>query len=109
MRRLGSILMALGAVVGVGTGVAVLTGADIPGVGSWLVAVAVAKLGFIAGFTLIAAGAVLHRMAARSATGTMREIQPLSVRSADALTSGLPADTPLEQRDAVRQERRHTP
>ena len=52
--------MAVGAVVGVGTGVAVLAGVDMPGVGSWLVAVAVAKLGFIAAFALIAAGATLH-------------------------------------------------
>ena len=109
MRRLGSILMALGAVVGVGTGLAVLTGVDVPGVGSWLVAVAVAKLGFIAGFTLIAAGAVLHRMAAHSTPSTVPEIQPLSVRSENALTSGAPADAPLRQRDAVKQERRDTP
>jgi hypothetical protein len=109
MRRLGSILMVVGAVVGVGTGVAVLTGADIPGVGSWLVAVAVAKLGFIAAFTLIAAGAALHRMATRSAPSTVPEIQPLSVRSEKALTSGAPADAPLKQRDAVKQERRDTP
>ena len=109
MRRLGSILMTLGAMVGVGTGVAVLTGVDIPGVGSWLVAVAVAKLGFIAAFALIAAGAMLNRIAARSARSTMPEIEPPPVRSADALTRGLPADAPLKQRDAVKQERRDTP
>ena len=109
MRRLGSILMVVGAVVGVGTGVAVLTGADIPGVGSWLVAVAVAKLGFIAAFALIAAGAVLHRMATRSGPSTALEIEPLPVRSTDALTSGVPADAPLKQRDVVKQERRDTP
>ena len=101
--------MMVGAVVGVGTGVAVLTGADIPGVGSWLVAVAVAKLGFIAAFTLIAAGAALHRMGARSEPSTMPEMQPLSARSTDALTSGAPADAPLTHRDAVKQKRRDTP
>ena len=109
MRRLGSILMAVGAVVGVGTGVAVLTGADIPGVGSWLVAVAVAKLGFIAAFTLIAAGAALHRMGERSTPSTIPEIQPLSAGSENALTSGAPAAAPLQQRDAVKQEPRDTP
>ena len=57
--------MALGAFVGVATGVAVLADVDIPGVGSWLVAVAVAKLGFIAAFALIALGAVLRRFADR--------------------------------------------
>jgi hypothetical protein len=44
--------MALGALFGVGTGMAILTGVDVPGVGSWLVAVAVAKLGFISAFAL---------------------------------------------------------
>ena len=82
MRRLGTAFMALGAFVGVATGVAVLTGADVPGVGSWLVAVAVAKLGFIASFGLIGAGAVMHRIGARQARDTDTErvaamIEPL--------------------------------
>lgn len=88
--------MALGALVGVATGVAVLADVDVPGVGSWLVAVAVAKLGFIAGFSLIAAGALLRRAAARrERQGDMSVGPPTDQR----LTSGTPAAEPVAQRD----------
>ena len=98
MRRLGSILMVVGAIVGVGTGVAVLTGADIPGVGSWLVAVAVAKLGFIGSFALIAAGAVLRR-------ADKTPEQP-EASSPGALSSGTAPIQPIAKRDPIEQERR---
>ena len=108
MRRFGSILMALGVLVGVGTGVAVLTGVDVPGVGSWLVAVAVAKLGFIAGFTLIAAGAMLRRIASRS-----EQIPPPVLTSAgpsaERLAGGSLDAAFIRQRDAAKQEQRDTP
>ena len=106
MRRFGSVLMVLGAIVGVGTGLAVLTGVDIPGVGSWLVAVAVAKLGFIAAFALIAAGAILRRVAAppEHADSTDRGLPNAS--GATPLTSGTAPIQPVAKRDVVEQERR---
>ena len=64
MRRFGELLMALG--VGVGLLVALLIVAhfQFPGA-SWLVNVALAKLGFIAAGSLIAGGAVSVRIAKR--------------------------------------------
>ena len=98
--------MALGAIIGVATGIGVLTGVDIPGVGSWLVAVAVAKLGFIASFALIAVGAVLRRVAAPpeqlTAPGTASP-EPTADR---ALPSGTAPADPIVQRDRVEQQRR---
>jgi hypothetical protein len=95
MRRIGSTLMALGALVGVGTGIAVLGNVHIPGVESWLVAVAVTKLGFAAGFSLIAVGALLRRAAAR------REGGRVSVESSTRppLPAGVPAAEPVTQHD----------
>ena len=104
--------MALGALVGVATGLAVLAGVDVPGVGSWLVGVAVAKLGFITAFGLIGAGAVMHRIGARQPRGVDTErvtatVEPLEgERSLQAGTS--PAE-PLRQRDPVAEERRPGP
>ena len=109
MRRLGSILMALGALVGVGTGVAVLTGVDVPGVGSWLVAVAVAKLGFISGFALIAAGAILRRLASRSDPIPLATDLPSAGAARERLASGTIDTLPIRQKDAVKQERRDSP
>ena len=112
MRRLGTAFMALGAFVGVATGVAVLTGADVPGVGSWLVAVAVAKLGFIAAFGLIGAGAVMHRIGAREPRDADTErvaamVEPLEgERPFQAGTS--PAES-LRQRDPLAEDRRPGP
>ena len=53
--------MALGAFVGVATGLAIIADINVPGVSSWLVSVAVAKLGFISAIGLIAAGALMKR------------------------------------------------
>ena len=108
MRRLGSILLTLGALVGVGTGVAVVTGVDVPGVGSWLVAVAVAKLGFISGFALIAAGAILRRLASRSDEIPLAKDLPPAGRASERLESGTLDTLPIRQKDAVK-ERRNTP
>ena len=68
MRRLGSVLMTLGVAGGVATGLAILADVPVPGVGSWLVGVAVAKLALVGSTGLIAAGAALHRLGARSNT-----------------------------------------
>ncbi len=81
--------MALGAFVGVATGLAVLADVDVPGVGSWLVAVAVAKLGFIAAFTLIALGAIVRRMSDRDGGETNAE------RVAETLAPLEPEPRPL--------------
>lgn len=64
MRRIGELLMALG--VGVGLVLAFLVVGDFGVAGaSWLVNVALAKLGFIAAGGLIAGGAVSIRIAKR--------------------------------------------
>ena len=101
--------MALGAFVGVATGLAVLADVDVPGVGSWLVAVAVAKLGFIASFALIAAGAVLHRVGKRSSVDAdvarvAQTVEPL--QAPPPLEAGSPPATPVQGPDPVA-ERRH--
>ena len=66
MRRVGTALLALGVVVGVGTGIGILYGRPLPGVESWLANVAVAKLSFIAALGLIGAGAFLRRAGERA-------------------------------------------
>ena len=109
MRRFGTALMALGAFVGVATGLAVLADVDVPGVGSWLVAVAVAKLGFIASFALIAAGAVLHRVGKRSSVDAdvarvAQTVEPL--QAPPPLEAGSPLARPVQRPDPVSEERR---
>jgi hypothetical protein len=65
MRLLGGVLLALGVGIGIAVALGMLVGIDIPGV-SWLVAVGLVKLTLIASGGLIAAGAVLQRLARRS-------------------------------------------
>lgn len=103
MRRLGSAFMAFGVFVGVATGLAVLTGVDVPGVGSWLVGVAVAKLGFISAFALIAAGAVMHRIGRRSThdTDVERVEETLQPLEAGQRALGPPPAEPLRPRDVA--------
>lgn len=69
MRRVGQVLMILGALVGGAVGLGILLGLSIPGV-SWIVAVGLAKLSLLASGGLMAGGAVLQRLANR------REGQP---------------------------------
>lgn len=108
MRRLGSALMALGAFVGVATGLAVLADVDVPGVGSWLVAVAVAKLGFIAAFALIAVGAIVRRMADRHGreTDVERVAQTLAPPEREPLAPGVPPEEVIRPREGMRTGRR---
>ena len=101
--------MTLGAFVGVATGLAVLADVDVPGVGSWLVAVAVAKLGFIAAFGLIAAGAFMHRVGKRSSRDTDVERIAETVKPLEAhrpLAAGTPAAEPIRQHQPTAEERR---
>lgn len=110
MRRLGSALMALGAFVGVATGLAVLANVDVPGVGSWLVAVAVAKLGFIAAFALIAVGAIVRRMADRHGRETDAErvaatLAPLEPER-EPLPPGVPPEEVIRPREGIPTGRR---
>ena len=65
MRGLGRALTALGVVVGVGLGVAMLAPVHLVGV-TWLIAAGLAKLTFAASLGLIGAGAALQRMALRA-------------------------------------------
>ena len=64
MRRLGHVLIGLGAVVGAGVGIAILGHVGIVGV-PWLVNVGLAKLGLVASGALMASGAVSVRVGAR--------------------------------------------
>jgi hypothetical protein len=65
MRPLGTLLLALGVLLGCVVGVGILFGVELPGL-SWLVAVGLTKLALIASGGLIAGGAVLHRLARRA-------------------------------------------
>ena len=64
MRKLGQLLMILGALVGGAVGLGILFGLAIPGV-SWIVAIGLAKLSLVASGGLMAGGAVLQRLANR--------------------------------------------
>jgi hypothetical protein len=64
MKRLGNVLLGLGAAVGIGSGAAILAHAGLAGV-PWLVNVALAKLGLVASGGLMAGGAVSLRLAKR--------------------------------------------
>lgn len=64
MRRLGDMLMWLGAALGTAVGAAMLIGIGLPGV-PWLVAVGLVKLTLLGAVGLIGAGAVARRLALR--------------------------------------------
>ena len=65
MKRIGAALMALGGLVGLAAGVWVAIGLDRAGL-PWLVSVGLVKLIIVAGIGLMAAGAVLTRVARRA-------------------------------------------
>jgi hypothetical protein len=65
MCPLGTLLLALGVLLGCIVGAGLLFGVELPGV-PWLVAVGLTKLTLIAAGGLMASGAVLHRLARRS-------------------------------------------
>ena len=64
MRRIGQLLMALGAAVGIVVALAMVAHLGVVGV-PWLVNVALAKLGLVAAGGLMAGGAVSVRLAQR--------------------------------------------
>jgi hypothetical protein len=64
MRRIGQLLMALGAAVGVFVALAIAAHLGLAGA-PWLVRVALAKLGLIAAGGLMAGGAIAVRLAKR--------------------------------------------
>ena len=64
MRKLGSILMAGGLTLGMGVGLAMVSGLTIDSL-PWIVAVGLTKLTLLASVGLMGAGAVCHRLAAR--------------------------------------------
>lgn len=68
MRAFGAVLIGLGVSVGVALAVALVAGPSVPWVASlpWLVAVGIAKLTFISALGLIAAGAMMRRLARRA-------------------------------------------
>ncbi|MEP6729977.1 MAG: hypothetical protein ABJE10_05040 [bacterium] len=64
MRRLGQLLMSLGATVGAAVAVSILLHLGVAGA-PWLVNVALAKLGLVAAAGIMAGGALTVRLAAR--------------------------------------------
>jgi hypothetical protein len=70
MRRIASVLMALGVAIGVVDGGAILFHIGLAGV-PWLVNVALAKLGFIAALGLLGGGAVAGRLSRRREGGRL--------------------------------------
>jgi hypothetical protein len=65
MRTLGQILMGVGALLGIAVGIGVALPIPMVGV-TWLVAVGLVKLTFVAALGLMASGATLLRIAHRS-------------------------------------------
>jgi hypothetical protein len=65
MRRLGNLLLTLGALMGGAVGVGLLLGISLPGV-PWLIAVGLVKLALLGSGGLMATGAVLQRLSRRS-------------------------------------------
>ena len=70
MRRIASVLMALGVAVGVVDAGAIFFHLGLAGV-PWLVNVALAKLGFIAALGLLGGGAVAGRLSRRREAGRL--------------------------------------
>ncbi|MGQ0646220.1 MAG: hypothetical protein ACT4P7_01545 [Gemmatimonadaceae bacterium] len=64
MRVLGPLLTALGILIGVAVSLAIIAGVPLPGI-PWLLAVGLAKVGYLAAGGFIAAGAVVTRLARR--------------------------------------------
>jgi hypothetical protein len=93
MRRFGALLMMLGLLLGAVVGGALLLNVSIPGA-SWLVAAGLAKLALGSAVGLLAAGAVLQRLAARE--DERRRLSP---------TSPAPGPSPeLDEVDEASQE-----
>ena len=65
MHLIGSLLLSLGVLLGAAVALGLTLGVTIPGV-SWLIAVGLVKLTLIASGGLMAAGAVLQRLAKRA-------------------------------------------
>jgi hypothetical protein len=64
MKKLGSLLMWLGALIGVGASVWIVLGADVAAI-PWLISVGLVKLTIGASLTVMGAGAVVTRLANR--------------------------------------------
>jgi len=71
MKRVGTMLIGLGAAVGAGVALAILTHLGLAGV-PWIVNVALAKLGLVASGGLMAGGAASLRLANRRKTALPR-------------------------------------
>jgi hypothetical protein len=65
MKSAGSILIGIGALIGVAVGLGMIAGVSIPGV-SWFIAVGLVKLTLMAAVGFMAAGATLIRLARRA-------------------------------------------
>ena len=69
--RMGTILRALGLVVGLTTAAALLLGFDTTRISPFLIKVAVFKLAFITALALLAAGAIIGRRAKARSSSTI--------------------------------------
>ena len=65
MKPLGSVLIAIGALVGVAVGLGIMAGVTLPGV-SWFIAVGLVKLTLLAAVGFMGVGATLIRLANRA-------------------------------------------
>lgn len=94
MRSFGRLLVGVGVIVGVATGLALLLPVNMPGVNSWLIGVAVSKLALISAVGLIAAGTVIRRAARRGSTEPGRSRTAPDARVAAGATAALPEGSP---------------
>ena len=87
MRRLSAVLMGLGILLGAGVSLAMLLNLGIAGV-HWMILVGLVKLTLVGSLGLIAAGAVVRRLAIRAeqrqAPLLRSESEPVAARSAEA-------------------------
>jgi hypothetical protein len=84
VRLFGSILTAIGVLIGVAVSLALLAGVTLPGV-SFILAVGLVKLTYFTSLGFLGAGAIFHRLAKREeaarllAAGTESDARPVGV------------------------------
>jgi hypothetical protein len=103
MKRLGSALMALGVLVGVGAALWVAAGLERIGL-PWLVALGLVKLTIVASFGLMAAGAVLVRVARRTERGEETRRTGAELDDAQLRVVGRVGGEPIDAQRAPRNE-----
>jgi len=103
MRRFGDVLLALGLVVGIGS----VVGYEldiIPTLPPEVLKLVIYKLAFIGGLGLLAAGALVRRLASHRAENAQRapDLNPTNEARLLSETANLPLNTPSSDRDLER-------